>query len=154
MPRALALTLWFVGLALLATVALSWLTYRRVRSAMESEFDHRLQGVVATGASQVSAKDLADARLLGEEGSGYIAIQVQLEQLRAASGTVRAALLDSARTVVYDTNGPAGPDRTSRLDTLAHAALDRAYRGRPAVSQCSGPLATRSMSPVRPRHPA
>ena len=135
MPRALTLSLWFVGLALLATVALSWLTYRRVRSAMESEFDHRLQGVVATGASQVSAKDLADARLLGEEGSGYIAIQVQLEQLRAASGTVRAALLDSARTVVYDTNGPSDFDRPSRLDTMAHGALDRAYAGHPAVSE-------------------
>ena len=135
MPRTLSLTLWFVGLALLATVALSWLTYRRVRSAMETEFEHRLQSVAVTGASQVSPKDLADARLLGEEGSGYIAIQLLLEQLRAASGTVRAALLDSARTVFYDTNGPSRLDRPSRLDTLAHAALDRAFAGRPAVSR-------------------
>ena len=55
MPRTLSLTLWFVGLALLATVALSWLTYRRVRSAMETEFEHRLQSVAVTGASQVSS---------------------------------------------------------------------------------------------------
>jgi signal transduction histidine kinase len=88
---------------------------------------------------------------LGEEGSGYIAIQVLLEQLRAASGTVRAALLDSARTVIYDTNAPEHGQQVSRLDTLAHVALGRAYAGHGAVSaaypDAGGPLCA-GLAPV------
>jgi signal transduction histidine kinase len=132
--RTLSLTVWFVGVALLATATLSWLTYRSVRSAMQTEFARRLEGIAATGASQVSPADLADARLLGEEGSGYIALQVLLEQLRTASSASSAALLDSTRRVVYDTRGPERAELLTPLDTLARAALDRAYGGRPAVS--------------------
>ena len=138
MPRTLSLTAWFVGVALLSTATLSCLTYRSVRSAMETEFERRLEGLAATGASQVSPADVADARLLGEEGSGYIAIQVLLEQLRTASGAAHAALLDSARRVIYDTRGPERADLRTTLDSVASAALDQAYAGRPAVSGVYG----------------
>jgi len=138
LPRTLSLTIGFAALALIATAALSWLTYRSVQDAMENEFARRLEGIAATGASQVSPADLADARRMGEEGTGYIALQLLLEQLRSASGATHTALLDSARTVVYDTRGPERSETLTPLDTLAHGALQQAYRGQPAVSAVYG----------------
>ena len=138
MPRTLSLTVAFAALALVATATLSWLTYRSVRGAMENEFARRLEGMAATGASQVSPADLADARRLGEEGTGYIALQLLLEQLRSASGATHAALLDSARTTVYDTRGAERAETPTPLDTLAHDALREVYRGRHAVSEVYG----------------
>jgi signal transduction histidine kinase len=134
----------FVAITLLAAAALSWLAYRSVRTAMETQFARRLEGIAATGAAQVSPDDVADARLLGEEGSGYIALQVLLEQLRATSGAAHVAVLDSARTVIYDTRGPERSELETPLDSLARDAVDRAYQGHPAVSDLyagpEGPL--------------
>ena len=136
---------------LLATAALSWLTYRSVRGAMETEFADRLEGIAATGASQVSPADLEDVRRWGEEGTGYIALQLLLEQLRTASGAVHAALLDSARATVYDTRGAERLGAPTALDTLAREAVTEAYRGRPTVSKVyrAGDLTLRSgLAPV------
>ena len=138
MPRTLSLTFAFVALALVATATLSWLTYRSIRKAMESEFAGRLMALAATGASQVSPADVEDARRLGEDGTGYIAIQLLIEQLRTASRAADAALLDSARVTVYDTRGPERALSLTPLDSLARDALREAYRGHPAVSEVYG----------------
>jgi signal transduction histidine kinase len=120
--------------ALIATATLSWFSYRSARSAREREFAQRLEALAATGAAQLSATDVADAQLLGEEGSGFIAIQVLLEQLRSTPGTLHASLLDSARAVIFDTRGAELAQSRSVLDTVARGALDRAYRGEAAVA--------------------
>jgi signal transduction histidine kinase len=105
---------------------------------METEFAGRLEGLAATGASQVSPTDLADAHQLGEEGTGYIALQLLLEQLRTASRAADAVLLDSARVTVYDTRGAEQSESLTPLDSLARDALNEAYRGRPTVSEVYG----------------
>src|SRR5262245_63773860 len=101
---------------------------------MENEFGGRLEALASTGASQVSPADLADVRRLGEEGTGYIALQLLLEQLRTASRASNVALLDSVRTTVYDTRGPERAETRTPLDSLAREALAEAYRGRASVS--------------------
>ncbi len=101
---------------------------------MTQEFERRLQGLAATAASQVSADDVGDALRLGDEGTGYIALQVLLEQLRSTPGTINASLLDSARAVIYDGRGSERERLPSPLDSLARDALGRAYAGSPAVS--------------------
>jgi signal transduction histidine kinase len=105
---------------------------------MEQEFARRLEGIAATGASQVSSTDLADVRRLGEEGTGYIALQLLVEQLRTASRAADVALLDSTGTIVYDTHGPERAQARTPLDSLARDALTAAYRGRASVSGVYG----------------
>ncbi len=77
---------------------------------------------------------MRDARLLGEDGTGYLALQVLLEELRAATGLVSGAALDSSGTVLYDTRGVEHQRERSPLDTLARDALAGALGGRPGVS--------------------
>src|SRR5262245_66386208 len=105
---------------------------------MENEFGGRLEALASTGASQVSPADVAEARRLGEEGTGFIALQLLLEQLRTASRAADAVLLDSARVTVYDTRGPERTETLSPLDSLAHDAVAEAYRGHPTVSDVYG----------------
>ena len=81
---------------MLVTGLLAWIAYQGVRNALSAEFGRRLETLAATAASQASGADLRDAQLLGEEGSGYLALQVLLEELRASTGLVSAAALDSA----------------------------------------------------------
>ncbi len=119
---------------MLATCALSWFSYRGVRSALEAEFERRLANVAGATASQISAEDIADARLLGEEGTGYANLQVQLEALRTTTGLANASLFDSLKLVVYDCRGPEYQHEVTRLDSLSAAAVDRALGGRPAVT--------------------
>ena len=128
-------TILFAVVAVLATAALSWLSYRTVRFALEDAFARRLEGLAAAGATQVSPADVADARAYGEEGAGFIAVQVLLEQLRSTPGTWNATLLDSAGTVVYDCRTAALHGLTSPLDTLARTELDSARRGVATVSR-------------------
>jgi len=134
-PRSFSATVLFAIVAVLATAALSWLSYRSVRRALEDEFARRLEGLAAAGATQVSPEDVADARAYGEEGAGFIALQVLLEQLRSTPGTWNATLLDSAGTVVYDCRNAGLHGLTSPLDTLDHAALERARGGGSVVSR-------------------
>jgi signal transduction histidine kinase len=116
------------------TGLLAWVAYSGVRNALETEFGRRLETLARTAASQVSPADLRDAQLLGEEGSGYLALQVLLEELRSSTGLVNAAALDSAGASLYDTRGPEHHRETSPLDSLAHGALARALAGHPAVT--------------------
>ncbi|HKQ59076.1 MAG TPA: hypothetical protein VJY35_14535, partial [Candidatus Eisenbacteria bacterium] len=64
------------------TGMLAWVAYRGVRNALSDEFGRRLETLAATAASQASVDDLRNAQLLGEDGSGYLALQVLLEELR------------------------------------------------------------------------
>ena len=122
------------GAALVATATLSWISYRSVGDAMSEEFARRLEVMAATAASQVSAADVEEARRLGEEGGGYLALQLVLETLRAYPGTFNASMIDSSRSVIFDGRGPGYERQPSPLDTLARAGLDRALSGHAAVS--------------------
>jgi signal transduction histidine kinase len=120
---------------LLATCALAWFSYRGVRGALEAEFERRLANVAAATASQISPEDIADARSMGEEGTGWANLQVQLEALRATTGLANASLFDSLRVTVYDCRGLEYQRETTRLDTLARAGVEAALRGRPVVTR-------------------
>src|SRR5204863_8334488 len=65
--RAISGTLLFAAVAVLATLVLSWFSYRGVRAALEDSFERRLSNVAGAAASQISPQDIADARALGEE---------------------------------------------------------------------------------------
>ena len=123
------------AVALVATAVLSWLSYGSVRDAMTEEFARRLEGLATTAASQVSPADVDDAQRLGDEGAGYIAIQLLLQSLRSTPDATNTSLLDSARTVLFDARGAEHERQPSPLDALAGDALGKAYRGRAAVSR-------------------
>lgn len=120
--------------------------------ALEGEFARRLEGLAATGAAQVSAADLRDARILGEEGTGFIALQLLLEQLRSTPGTLHTSVVDSTGTVVYETRGAEYTSGPSPLDSLAREPLRRALEGRRAVSgpyRLGRELVRAGLAPVR-----
>jgi signal transduction histidine kinase len=149
--RSFSATILFAVVAVASTAALSWLSYRTVRLALEGEFARRLEGLAAAGATQVRPADIADASVYGEEGAGYIALQVLLEQLRATPGTWNASLLDSAGAVVYDGRRDGLHGLASPLDTLAPSALALAREGIPAVSRPyrhAGMLMRAGLAPV------
>ncbi len=123
----------FATLAVAATALLSWVSYRGVRAALETEFERRLENLAGTIASQVSPEDVADARDLGELGQGYAALQVLLEEMRATAQLENAAVFDTARRVLYDCRGDLGAGGAA-LDSLAGGALAAALAGRPGVS--------------------
>jgi len=148
----LSATLLFAAVAVAAIAALSWVSYRSVSAGLADEFARRLESVAATGASQVSATDVADSRTFGEEGTGFIAVQVLVEQLHATPGTVEASLFDSTRAVIYDTRGAALWQQPTPLDTLAHEAVVRALGGHATVSEFfrqHGRLRRAGLAPVR-----
>lgn len=116
------------------TAGLSWVSYRGVRHALETGFTRRLENVAATVASQISPEDLADVHLFGEEGSGYLHLQVQLEELRATTGAENASLVDSARIVLYDVRRPELQHEPSPLGVVARPALAQALAGSTTVT--------------------
>jgi signal transduction histidine kinase len=133
--RAVLAPILVAAIAVIAVAALSWLSFRSVRAGYRAEFDRRLEGMAATGASQVRAADVEEARRLGEEAVGYLALQVLIQQLCATPGTANASLIDAAGTVLYDCRGVEWQGQRSVLDTVAHAALAQALAGHAAVSE-------------------
>lgn len=119
----------FASLAVLTAAALSVFSYLTVRSALSNEFDRRLENVASAIASQVSPDDVADAALLGEDGTGYANLLVLVEELRATTRVAHASVLDRDRLSLYDDRGPEFLREPSRLDTLAHGAIERALAG-------------------------
>jgi len=124
----------FALLAVLAPAVLSWVAYRGVRTALTAQFERRLENVAAATATQISPDDIAEARLLGEDGPGYGNLQVQLEALRATTSLANAALFDTARALIYDCRGPEHFREITRLDTVAHADVSAALSGQSRVS--------------------
>ena len=151
MNRAISGTLLFAAVAVLGTLFLSWLSYVGVRTALETEFQRRLSNVAAATASQISPQDIADARVLGDEGTGYANLEVQLTALRATTGLANASLFDSARAVVFDCRGPEYPHEPTRLDTLAPGDVAEALAGHAIVTQAytlSGATYRAGLAPV------
>jgi len=128
-------TVALAALAALATVAACWLAWARVRDAIVTEFEQRIAGIASTAAAQVSPAAIDEARSRGEEGGGYLALQVQLVTLRTATGVADASLVDTTRATLVDARAPDETERfTTPLDSLARGALDAALAGRAAVS--------------------
>jgi signal transduction histidine kinase len=140
------------------TGLLAWVAYSGVRNALDAEFGRRLATLAGTAASQVSATDLRDAQLLGEDGSGYLALEVMLEELRSSTGLVSASALDSTGAALYDTRGPERLREMSPLDSLAHGALARALAGSAAITsiyRAAGTELRAGLAPIRgPGHVA
>lgn len=152
MRRDLYGPLIIAAIAALAVASLSWLSYRSVRAGYQAEFARRLEGMAATGASQVRPADVEDAVRLGAEGVGYLTLQVLIQQLCATPGTANASLLDAHGIVLYDCRGDEWQGQKSAFDTLAHAALRGALAGRTVVSAAypfSGAARQVALSPVR-----
>lgn len=114
--------------------ALSWFSFVAVRSALEAEFDRRLENVAAAIASQVSFDDLADVELFGEDGAGYASLLVLMEELQATTRVSHAAVIGADRLTLYDDRGPEFLRESSHIDSIAHAAVGRALGGETVVT--------------------
>lgn len=124
----------FATLAVAATAVLSWVSYRGVAAALEADFVRRTESLAVTIASQVSPEDIADVHRFGEDGHGYAALQVLLEEMRAASQVWNATVIDSARNVMYDCRDADLFHARSALDSLAGPAIAAALDGHAAIS--------------------
>jgi len=132
MNRAQASTLVFTILTALVTGATAFLAYRGQRSAFEREFARRLSQLAELAASQVSPADLTDARQLGTDGNGLLALQ--LDALCSATGLSNVSVIDDSARVVYDVRaGFATAGSPSPYDSLSHATLVQA-RGTRSVA--------------------
>ena len=119
---------------MLVTGLLAWVAYHGVRNALAAEFARRLEALARTAASQVSAADIHDTQLLGEDGTGYLSLQVLLEELRSSTGLMSAAALDSAGTTLYDTRGAERQHEANALAKLAPDAIASALAGSAVVT--------------------
>jgi signal transduction histidine kinase len=129
MNRAQASTLVFAALTALVTVATAFVAYRGQRAAFEREFARRLSQLAELAASQISPADLTDARVLGSDGNGLVALQ--LDALCSATGLANVSVVDDSAHVVYDVRaGFATAGTASPYDTLSHATLERARETR------------------------
>ena len=126
--------MFFATLAVAATAVLSWVSYRGVAAALEADYVRRTESLAVTIASQVSPEDITDVHQFGEDGHGYAALQVLLEEMRAASQVWNATVIDSARNVLYDCRDADLFHSRSALDSLAGPAITAALDGHAAIS--------------------
>lgn len=127
MNRSRTLTLVFVGLVAVLLVAMAIGAYFNVRSAFRRESAARLTQLAELAASQIALQDLRDARDLGPDGNGLLALQ--LDALASASGLREVSVLDDSARVIYEVRaGFAAHDAVSRYDSLSYATLLRARR--------------------------
>ena len=108
----------------IATAISSWLGYRGVQAALQSDFERRLERMAA--AQQITAEEIRDIQRLHEDSNRYGDVEAQLNTLRAASGVERASLIDSAGQSFRLFASPF--IRTPRLRTIAAEILTRAAR--------------------------
>jgi len=145
------ITLFAVAVALVTAVS-SWVTFHRVADALEREFEQRVIRLAATAAREIGPAEIAEARLR-EEGSAYLALQVQLVTLRSSTGIANASLLDSAGVTLVDAReSEFAEGLPSALDSLAREPLRRALRGAEVVSppfRREGGLLRAGFAPVR-----
>ncbi|MEQ1833075.1 MAG: ATP-binding protein [Candidatus Eisenbacteria bacterium] len=153
MNRAQSATLVFAALVAAVIVGTAFVAYQGVRGAFEREFAQRLQQLAELSAAQVSAADLADARQLGPDGDGLLALQ--LDALGRATGLANVAVLDDSGRVVYDVReGFARAGLPSRYDSLAHATIERARAGASAALPAYRDGAIEMRAAVTPLHDA
>ena len=132
MNRAQASTLVFAALIAMLTVATAFVAYRGQRAAFEREFARRLTQLAELAASQVSPADLSDARMLGPDGNGLLALQ--LDALCSATGLANVSVVDDSAHVVYDVRaGFSGAGTPSAYDSLSHTTIVSARSGRRAT---------------------
>jgi len=130
MNRAQGTTLAFAVLAAVVTLATAFMAQRGVERAFEREGAERLRQLAELAASQLSAADLADAHLLGAEGTGLLNVQAQLDGLQTATLLTDVAVLDDSLRVVYDVRaGLVEPGAPSAYDSLAGSAIALARAG-------------------------
>jgi signal transduction histidine kinase len=119
----------------LATAISTWVAYEGVRTALESEFESRLERVAGTAASQIRPETIGGIQRSGEESADYGEVQVQLVTLRSATGVENATLIDSSGVVLVDVRSPEGVERLpATLDDPERIAFRQAREGRAAVS--------------------
>ncbi len=83
MQRTLVFILLFALVVGLTTSVSSWVTWRRVGAALDSEFTERMGRIAGTTAHEIGPAELAGTR--GREAGAYLALQVQLVTLRAST---------------------------------------------------------------------
>lgn len=128
MNRAQSATLAFTLVVAAVLAGTAFVAYHGVRGAFEREFAQRLEQLAELAAAQLSPADLADARSLGPDGNGLMALQ--LDALGRATGLGTVAVLDDSGRVVYDVrDGFARAGNPSPYDSLSHATLEHARRG-------------------------
>src|SRR5215831_9807126 len=97
--------------------------------ASTREFARRLSQLAELAASQVSPADLTDARQLGTDGNGLLALQ--LDALCSATGLSNVSVIDDSARVVYDVRaGFATAGSPSPYDSLSHETIVRARSAR------------------------
>jgi hypothetical protein len=125
--RSRTLTILFAGLVAVVVVAMAAFAYFNVRGAFEHEFTDRLMQIAELASSQVSLADLRDARDLGPDGNGLLALQ--LDALASASGLRDVAVLDDSSRVIHEVRGgDAVHDAVSGYDSLSRSTLVTARR--------------------------
>ena len=116
----------------IATAISSWLGYRGVQAALQSDFERRLERMAA--AQQITAEEIRDIQRLHEDSNRYGDVEAQLNTLRAASGVERASLIDSAGVTLFELPASGREFEPSPLDTVAAGALAQALAGKITVS--------------------
>ncbi len=152
MQRTLAFITLFAVAVVLVTAVSSWVTWRRVSHELEREFEQRVSRVAATAAREIGPGEIAEARRR-DEGTAYLALQVQLVTLRSATGVANASIVDSSGVTVVDARDTEHAEGLpSDLDSLAPASLRRALRGAATVSppfRRMGEVLRAGLAPVR-----
>jgi signal transduction histidine kinase len=122
----------FVFAAAAAIAISAALAYRGVRIALESDLAGQL--VHLAGVPQVTAGDVREIRLLGDEANAYLDVQTQLSTLRAATAVKNVSLTDSAGVVLFDAESRTREGETSPLDSVAPRTFAAARGGATGVS--------------------
>ena len=136
MHRTQKYTLAFAAAAMSLIAGSAVVTYLGVRDSFEREFVRRLSDIAGLAASQVSPADLEEARRDGPESTGWLALLVQFESLRASTDLLGVSVVGPDRRVVFDVREPeVRLGEVSRMDSVATAALGEALAGREAVSR-------------------
>lgn len=140
MSRTRLWTLVFALAAMLVTALFAVAAYRVVARAFRAEYGARLEQLALLAASQVHPADVTDARRIGEESPGYLALQALLDPFVVGAGLADATVVDSSGVVIYDVREPeTSVGLPSDLDTLAAAELRGARAGRRAVVSTTEP---------------
>lgn len=156
MSRTRTWTLVFALAAMLVTAGFAVAAYRVVARAFRSEYTARLEQLATLAASQVNPDDVEDARRLGSDGAGFLALQAQLDPYVVATGYANATVVDTAGVVAYEVREPdLAVGLPAALDTLARRELRGALAGRRALARLAAPPGHErwaAFAPIRREH--
>jgi len=152
LQRTPVFILLFAVVMMLATAISTWLGYRGAQTALQSEFERRLEHMAA--AQEITPAHVADIQRLREDANSYLDVQAHLNTLLFATGVENVSLIDTARVTLFDARFHAREFEVSALDTLAGPWLARALAGQGAVSapfRRGGRVFRAGFAPVRDR---